>query len=65
MICVVDSDRFFIVISNTIIVVYKNSISYFAPKKHKGTSGLCSQLVPLSVIDLYYYSMFCFTRQVF
>ena len=47
MICVVDSENFFFIISNTFIAVIEfRPILLIFPKKHKGTSGLCSQLVP-------------------
>ena len=54
MICVVDSDTFFFLISNTLFPVRKItlpvSFPHFTRKQQKGTSGLCSQLVPVYLL---------------
>jgi len=50
MICVVDSENFFFIINNTFTVVIISIDTARLLKKQKGTSGLCSQLVPSNIL---------------
>ena len=60
MICVVEKENFFFIISNTLTAVKRFQPDIVCPKKHKGTGGLCSQLVPWDdlVFDIISYSGF-------
>ena len=50
MICVVDRENFFFIISNTLTTEIISIWTHSARKKQKGTSGLCSQLVPFKML---------------